>query len=323
MQTLKVNYAKFFTGFDKKPESYRDLADNYEWARREVGEHLDQHHYDDFNSEYLRDLLGATSGKLVVECGCGLGGNIIPHAQRHRCVGIDYSGVALKKLRLHTRDMSVALGNVSTVPLQDQCADFVLLARVLFVHEDLDFIVAILREARRILKPEGKILIINGYSNVGVRVFNGINAFISGTANALRRRKPSEEFVAYYFSESDLEWLLRRAGLRLTDSRWCNIHQGIYHRTYLNKFLGLLLRDNWRHYRIRHQSHWERVRNSQHINDAYPLNAVGRLLKFLATRFWPSLAALSLVGVARRDVEWEGGQEEVAGRVEVAAGAPC
>lgn len=303
MQSLKLNYSKFFPGLDKKPDSYRHLADTYEWAQREVGQHAERYRYDDFNAEYLRDLLGTGSSKLVVECGCGLGGNSLPYAQQHRCIGVDFSGVALKKIRLYTSDMAVALGDISTIPLKDACADFVILARVLFVHEDLDFIVSILREARRILKPEGKIIFINDYSSVGVRVFNGMNQFFSYAVNALLRRESVDEFIVYYFSEADMNLLLSRAGLRLIDSRLCNVHIGVYHLTYHSAILALLLRDNWRHYRIRRKDHWERVRDSNNVNDVYPLSAVGRLFKYLVERFWPSLAALSLAGVACRDMQ--------------------
>ncbi|MBT5330017.1 MAG: class I SAM-dependent methyltransferase [Gemmatimonadetes bacterium] len=294
MQSLKVNYSGIFAGLTKKPNSYREISDNYEWAKRDVEQHIDQYYYDDFNQGYLKRELAGQEGKLVVECGCGLGGNLIPYARRHRCIGFDFSRVALGKLRRYDSEVFPALADISAIPLADGCADYVVLARVLFVHEDIDFIVAILREARRILKPCGKVLIVNDFSSVGVRVFNGMNDLFARLVSLLRPGRDGAEFMLYYFSHDDLCVLLERAGLRLLDDELCNIHQGVYHLTYHNKLFGLLLRDNFHHYRIRRKDHWERVRLSRGINDAYPLNWFGRVLVRLAGRYWPSLAALSL-----------------------------
>jgi ubiquinone/menaquinone biosynthesis C-methylase UbiE len=298
MQSLKLKYSKLFAGLDGKPDSYREIADQYEWAEREVRQHVEQYRYDDFNAEYLPDLLNGERGKIVVECGCGLGGNILPFADRHRCIGVDYSKVALKKLRRHTRDMFVTLGDISAIPLRDESADYVIIARVLFVHEDLNFIAAILRDVQRVLKPQGKVVIINDFSSGGVRLFNSVNDFFARVLEVLRRRQSTHEFMLYYFSHDDLRQLLAQSGMTLVDTRLCNVHQGVYHLTYHNKLFGLLLRANWKHYRIRRKDHFERVRLSSRVNDAYPLGLVGRAFAHLVRRWRPSLAALSLAGIA-------------------------
>ena len=300
MQSLKLKYSKLFAGLDGKPDSYRDIADHYEWAERQVHQHVGQYRYDDFNARYLPELLDGESGKVIVECGCGLGGNILPYASKHRCIGIDYSGVALRKLRGYSREMSVAMGDISAIPLADESADYVILARVLFVHEDLEVIAAILREVQRILKPDGKVAIINDYSSGGVRFFNSCNDLCRRAFEALARRESAFEFMLYYFSEADMRQLLARAGMELADSRPCNVHQGVYHLTFHNKILGLLLRANGRHYRIRRKDHWERVKDARRVNDAYPLGWLGRALVWYAGRYRPSLAALSLACTARK-----------------------
>lgn len=298
MESLKVDYSDLFVGLDGKPDSYREIADKYAWAKRDVEQHVLTFHYDEFNTHFLREILECERGKVVVECGCGLGGNILPYAGEHRCIGVDYSQVALKKIRSHTREMSVTMGDISAIPLRDESADYVILARVLFVHEDLDFIAAILREVQRILKPRGKVVVINDYSSGGVRLFNGINDFFGRVLEVLRRRQSVHEFMLYYFSHEDLRRLLTQSGMELVDSRLCNVHQGVYHLTYHNRLLGLLLRANWRHYQIRRKDHFERVLNSNCINDVYPLGLIGRAFAYLVDRYWPSLAALSLVGIA-------------------------
>ena len=242
MQSLKVNYPELFEGLDRKPDSYREIADQYEWTKRDSDKHVDQYRYDDFNTCYLKRILDGDSGKVVVECGCGPGGNLIPYTDKHTCIGLDYSRVALEKLRDHSSDVPVSLADVSAMPLRDESVDYMIFARVLFVHEDLDFIVEILQEARRVIKPQGRIIIVNDYSCFGVRALNGIGDLARRLSG---RFAANGESMLYYFSLSDLRWLLQRAGLRVQGSELCNIHQGVYHLTYHSKLLGLLLRHNY------------------------------------------------------------------------------
>jgi ubiquinone/menaquinone biosynthesis C-methylase UbiE len=322
MQSLKVKYSKLYAGLDKKPDSYRKMADNYEWAKREVGQHIDQYHYDEFNTEYLRRELENSRGKVVVECGCGPGGNLMPYIKRHQCIGFDFSKVALGKLRRHNSSIGLSLADISAIPLKAECVDYVVLARVLFVHEDVDFIVSILREVRRILKPNGRVLIVNDFSSVGVRMFNNLNDTMRRLISILRRDHSIYEFVLYYFSESDMRKMLSDAGLNLQNCELSNIHQGVYHLAYRNKVLGLLLRSNIRHYRIANRDHWERARLSNgKINKAYPLGFIGRVLVVFAKKYWPSLMALSLSCTAVKASSVERKTAEVVEKEEMLVGA--
>lgn len=196
MQSLKVNYPELFEGLDRKPDSYREIADQYEWTKRDSDKHVDQYRYDDFNTRYLKRILDGNSGKVVVECGCGPGGNLIPYTDKHTCIGLDYSRVALEKLRDHSSDVPVSLADVSAMPLRDESVDYMIFARVLFVHEDLDFIVEILQEARRVIKPQGRIIIVNDYSCFGVRALNGIGDLARRLSG---RFAANGESMLYYF----------------------------------------------------------------------------------------------------------------------------
>jgi ubiquinone/menaquinone biosynthesis C-methylase UbiE len=306
MQSLKVKYSKLYAGLDKKPDSYSTMADNYEWAKRDIDQHVDQYHYDEFNTEYLRKELESSSGKIVVECGCGPGGNLMPYVDRHQCIGFDFSQVALGKLRRYDARVGLSLADISAIPLQSECVDYVILARVLFVHEDVDFIVSILSEVKRILKPGGRVLIVNDYASVGIRTFNNLNDTMRRFFASFRRDKSIYEFVLYYFSEQDIKKMLIGAGLNLQSSELANIHQGTYHLTYRNKVLGLILRSNIRHYKIANKDHWERARLSNgNINSAYPLGLIGRILVVFARKYWPSLVALSLNCTAIKETSAE------------------
>mgnify|MGYP001267104409 FL=1 len=72
MKKLLVNYSEIFPGLEKKPHSYQVLADNFEWENRDVVRHGVERRYDEFQT-FLSDHIGQESGKLIVECECGLG----------------------------------------------------------------------------------------------------------------------------------------------------------------------------------------------------------------------------------------------------------
>ena len=40
MESLKVDYSDLFVGLDGTPDSYREIADKYEWAKRDVEQHV-------------------------------------------------------------------------------------------------------------------------------------------------------------------------------------------------------------------------------------------------------------------------------------------
>ena len=72
--------------------------------------------------------------------------------------------------------------------------------------------------------------------------------------------------------------------------------------TYLSPVLGVMLRHHRHHRVVRHMDHWERVRRSDSVNGAYPLNCLGRLMASFSRRFMPYLASLSLCCSARKRV---------------------
>lgn len=300
MRVLKVNYPRLFQGLAQKPEAYRVLADNYEWEKRTVEQHIEGRRYDEFNL-FLEEVIGEARGQVIVECGCGFGGNLIPFRKRNKCIGVDFSRTALKKLRAHTGGIDLIGADISAVPLQNSCADYVIFARVLFVYEDLETIGRMLREAWRILRPGGKVVIINDYCSLGVRVFTAVRDWARSVLKRVGRvQAEPREFMYYYFEIDDMRMLLGRAGLTATRFWLCNVHQGVYHVTYHNSILGLVLRNHTLHRQVRHKDHWERVRLSENINDAYPLNWLGRFISQKICRLFPSLAALSLCSLAEK-----------------------
>ena len=97
MRSLNVDYIQQFTGVSEKPESYRELANNFEWAKSELDQDVEGHAYDECN-DFLDSMLAGKRGKAIVECGCNLGCNLHRYAANNRCIGVDFSRTGLDKI---------------------------------------------------------------------------------------------------------------------------------------------------------------------------------------------------------------------------------
>ncbi len=116
--------------------------------------------------ERVLDAAGISSGQTVIDFGCGPGYLTLPAAERagagSTVYGVDVQAELLEVCRRNADE--AGLGNVQTVlsvdgavPLPDGTADRILISLVLHETEDP---VVFLRDARRLLAPDGSIAII-------------------------------------------------------------------------------------------------------------------------------------------------------------------
>jgi SAM-dependent methyltransferase len=116
--------------------------------------------------ERVLDAAGIASGQTVIDLGCGPGYLTLPAAERAGAGGTVY-GVDVQAEPLQVcgrradeaglRNVQTVLWEARAVPLPDGTADRILVSLVLHETEDP---VAFLREARRLLAPEGSIAIV-------------------------------------------------------------------------------------------------------------------------------------------------------------------
>lgn len=99
------------------------------------------------------------SGKTVVDLGCGDGqwsSQVLQKYNPGRLIGIDYNPLRLERYHLRFPDVDARLGSCLDIPAQPAEADIVLFHQVL---EHIPETVRALQEVRRILKPDGRLIL--------------------------------------------------------------------------------------------------------------------------------------------------------------------
>jgi SAM-dependent methyltransferase len=105
----------------------------------------------------LLELLGPGSG-LCLDIGCGTGRNFETiRATGRSVVGVDYSADQLRLARSRT-DGPLMVADAATLPFADRSFDT---AMVMWISTDVDDFAKVVREATRVLRPDG-VLVVYG-----------------------------------------------------------------------------------------------------------------------------------------------------------------
>lgn len=110
-----------------------------------------------------RVLVGAAgelTGRTLLDCGCGAGAYARAYAQLGaRVVGIEFNRDKLaRSMEAASRGLQLAVGDLERLPLRDASVDAAVFNEVLeHVPDDI----AALREARRVLRPDGRLVVLS------------------------------------------------------------------------------------------------------------------------------------------------------------------
>lgn len=225
----------------------------------------------------LRRVLAGT-GKRILESGCGTG-RWVTFFDRlgHEAYGVDDSRGPLQVARSHSTRMRLLRADVLACPFSDATFDAVFSSYV--AEHFVDGPEELFREAHRLLKSDGLLLVVVPYNNWFRRLFT--NRVLQCFYLFSRLRGRALAFTEFRYSQAEMAGSLQRSGFRIEHVEPDDFH--IPWGKGLSLDLGPLVRP-----RGAAVGSWE-------------LNRFGRSLGRVLNGISPWLCASGILFVARRD----------------------
>ena len=145
-------------------------------------------------------------GDVVLDLGSGAGIDVLLAAQRvgesGRAIGIDMTPEMIEKARKNAveagaKNVEFRLGEIESMPVEDESVDWIISNCVINLAPDKD---SVFREAYRVLKPGGKLLVSDIVAN---HLPKWLRSTISNWANCISGALPEDQYLD----------AIRRAGL--------------------------------------------------------------------------------------------------------------
>ena len=208
-----MNFAKFI--LEKTKENYNLIAREFSATRREIWEEL----------KFLFE--GLKEGEKVLDLGCGNGRwSKVFKKKKVDYFGIDNSERLIEIAKENFPEAKFLVGDALNLPFPDDFFDEVYSIALLHHIPSEDFRIKVLKEAKRVLKPGG-ILILTCWK---IHQWREIFALLKYTLLKLIGRSKldfkdffvpwGKKMLRYYhfFTQRELENLLRKVGFEILES---------------------------------------------------------------------------------------------------------
>jgi SAM-dependent methyltransferase len=224
---LKMYHQRAHTG--SSPEHWEENWDNnnFELALRYC------------ENDPLRPLFEryARPGSVMLEGGCGQGNYVAYYADRGvRVVGLDFAQSTLSRLRARYDDLMLCAGNVAALPFSDDAFDIYYSGGVVEHFED--GAETALREARRVVRPDGVLLISVPYFSPLRRTLSLVRSDwkrVTSSRKDVSNYGSSGIFFQYAYTVPEFSSILDRCGLRVIELQPYSILWGLYDLPLLEK----------------------------------------------------------------------------------------
>ncbi len=137
-------------------------------------------------------------GDVVLDLGSGAGIDVLLAAQRvgesGRAIGIDMTPEMIEKARKNAaeagaKNVEFRLGEIESMPVEDESVDWIISNCVINLAPDKD---SVFREAYRVLKPGGKLLVSDIVAN---HLPKWLRSTISNWANCISGALPEDQYL--------------------------------------------------------------------------------------------------------------------------------
>lgn len=175
---------------------------------------------------------------LMLEGGCGMGNYVSYYSARgFRVIGLDFAQKALKTLRVRQPHLKLCGGDVSRLPFADKTFDLYYSGGVVEHFEGgAD---ESLREARRVLKDDGILLISVPYHSPLRRALAPLyrNEWrkVGESSVDMPDEREGKSFFQYAYRPSEFTKMLSDAGLKVVDKQGYAVIWGLYEIPFVNR----------------------------------------------------------------------------------------
>ncbi len=176
------------------------------------------------------------SDSSMLEGGCGMGNYIAYYAARnYDVVGLDFAQTALTTLRIRQPDLKLVAGDVSNIPFPEKTFDLYYSGGVVEHFES--GAAESLREARRVIKDDGILLISVPYYNPLRRILTSFRrdewreVNVSDADDGINGKK----FFQYAYKTKEFKKMLSEAGLRTIDTQGYAVLWGLQDLPFVNR----------------------------------------------------------------------------------------
>ena len=150
----------------------------------------------------LREFIGNESESRILEAGCGTGHWLeVLRRSENYIIGLDYSTGMLARARRSLPEMPLIRGTAEHLPLLDASVDRVFCINALHHFPDKP---AFLKEARRVLRPRGRLLTIGLDPQRGLDRWHVYDYFPESLAID-KERFPASEVLRTWIAEAGFE----------------------------------------------------------------------------------------------------------------------
>jgi len=198
------------------------------WGRQWNASSIDENYLfarDNTYMKYIFDRYFKLDLKIL-EGGCG-NGYYVRHYKNKGCniVGVDFSSQVINRVKLEYPDLPVEVGNVENLKFEDNFFDIYYSGGVVEHFEEGPF--KALKEAHRVLKKDGTLIITVPFLNIARRIKD---SFYTGdkyiVTNKFEKDAINSNFSLYYFNASEFKKILNETGFKILFCHGCSVAWG-------------------------------------------------------------------------------------------------
>ncbi len=214
---IEYSYLRQYNDYKKIvnfKEFYRDFMENIVWRKMDHVDYMVKYRFIDVIG-HMYNILMRKSPKNILDVGCGNGINLPLSVilKTTKYFGLDYCKIAIENAKKLYPNSEFLLGDAFFMKFPDCSFDMIIHSHVLTLYSEYDDRIKLLKEASRVMRDDGVMVLILWDESILLRTCIQIGMFFGN----LSGKKLPEDFLGIYFKRKDVEKMAKSAGLGIDE----------------------------------------------------------------------------------------------------------